>query len=618
MARLRQQHPQNYVSSGNIHTDFENVIRYLNAAELGDKTVGELLGVLFNESGVFRGPVEMRVDTVNGLQYRVGVYSGADDGWVTLVTLDSLRGPGGSNVGTVEGPFFFNRQDIEIATGAGSTFTITGAGTGYTSAPTVTFSSPQATGGTIATATATVGVDATDAATYQKVTAITLTSAGTGYTSAPTITMSAPTSGTTATATVGLATLASSANVLSYTFDANTEEVVVYKNGVLLAKATSASVTEYTPSSSANTITISSGTGVAVGDKFSVYSVRAQSVTNFRRQDTEITASTNTIAFVHSSDETLLIWRNGVLQESGGGADYIASHSTATVTFNTSLASGDKITVITVENQAQKTIAGLMFEDEYTNASGFINFAKLNIANDEIPQSKVSALSTSLSGKANIVSQSSTPSSNVTGDLWLDTSQVPNILKFYDGTQFLETSPESSLPTFVATNASQYVRVNGTGTALEYGALDLSSVLPKTFRGATNGVASLDSTAKIPTSQLPEIFGTQTIPFFNVWEDASVTVSNKTYFVTKVWKHKLRLDGITHKLAAGTCTIQLSLDGATIGSSFSVSTTSASVNMPTTIEIDGTSTGRRLELVVTNASGANSLEVGIAAATLSV
>jgi len=39
MARLRQQHPQNYVSSGNIHTDFENVIRYINSAELGDKTV---------------------------------------------------------------------------------------------------------------------------------------------------------------------------------------------------------------------------------------------------------------------------------------------------------------------------------------------------------------------------------------------------------------------------------------------------------------------------------------------------------------------------------------------------------------------------------------------------
>ena len=74
MARLRQQHPQNYVNSGNIHTDFENVIRYINSAELGDKTVSELLRVLFDEEGVFQGPIQMRVDTEEGLQYRVGQY----------------------------------------------------------------------------------------------------------------------------------------------------------------------------------------------------------------------------------------------------------------------------------------------------------------------------------------------------------------------------------------------------------------------------------------------------------------------------------------------------------------------------------------------------------------
>ena len=607
MARLRQQHPQNYVSSGNIHTDFENVIRYINSAELGDKTIGELLSVLFNESGTFQGPIELRVDSVSGLQYRVGTYSGADDGWINLIDITSLRGPSGSNVGTVEGPFFFNRQDILIGTGIGSA-TVTGGGSGYNTAPTVSFSSPQDSAGTPPTATAVLTGDA--------VTSITINTAGSGYTQAPTVTIAAPTSGTTATATCALATLASGANVISYSFDANTDEVVVYKNGVLLAKATTGTTAEYATNSAANTITVSSPTpGVAVGDKLTIYSVRAQTVTNFRRQDTVISASTSTVAFVHTSDETLLVWRNGVLQEPGGGADYIASHTTATITFNTQLSTNDKVTVMTVENQAQKTIAGLMFEDEYTNANGFINWAKLNVAENEIPQNKVNALATSLANKANIKSQINTPTGSQTGDLWLDTSQVPNILKFYTGTQWLETSPESSLPTFVASNASQYVRVNGTGTSLEYGDLDLSSVVPKTFRGSVNGVASLDSSAKIPTNQLPDIFATSTISFFNVWEDASVNVANKTYFVSKIWKQKLRLDGITHKLAAGTCTIQLSVDGATIGSTFSVSTTSASVNMPTTIEIDGTTTGRRLELVVTNTSGANSLEVGIAAAT---
>ena len=52
MARLRQQHPQNYVSSGNIHTDFENIIRYLNTAEFGDKTKRE------TASWIYIPPVE--------------------------------------------------------------------------------------------------------------------------------------------------------------------------------------------------------------------------------------------------------------------------------------------------------------------------------------------------------------------------------------------------------------------------------------------------------------------------------------------------------------------------------------------------------------------------------
>ena len=49
MARIRQQYPQNYGASGNINTEFESVIRYLNAAEFGNNTVGELFGKIFDE-----------------------------------------------------------------------------------------------------------------------------------------------------------------------------------------------------------------------------------------------------------------------------------------------------------------------------------------------------------------------------------------------------------------------------------------------------------------------------------------------------------------------------------------------------------------------------------------
>ena len=72
MARLRQQNPQNYGSSSNINAEFENLTRYVNAGELGDKTIGELLAVLFNSSGEFAGPIELRNDSSAGLQYRIG------------------------------------------------------------------------------------------------------------------------------------------------------------------------------------------------------------------------------------------------------------------------------------------------------------------------------------------------------------------------------------------------------------------------------------------------------------------------------------------------------------------------------------------------------------------
>ena len=604
MARLRQQHPQNYVNSGNIHTDFENVIRYLNAAELGNKTVGELLKVLFNEDGVWRGPVEFRVDNQQGLEYRIGEYDNDTDGWLQLIEISDLRGPAGSNVGNVEGPFFFNRYDEIVGAGITS-ITVTDGGTGYLAAPTVTFSAPDDVTGTRPTATAVLASGV--------VTSITVDTPGTGYQTAPVVTITAPANGTTSTATSTLGAIPANSNVISYTFDASTDDIVVYKNGLLLAE--NLGTPDYTKDATLNTVTLPS---VALGDKISIYSVRSQAVTNFRREDTVITAATTTVTFIHTAEEKLLVFKNGILQEEGGNDDYLTSPANATITFLNTLQVNDKVTVITVENQSLKSVAGLMFEDEYTDTSGFIKYNKLSIQNDEIPQTKVASLATSLAGKANLISSISSPTSPTTGDLWLDISQVPAILKFYDGTQWLETSPESSLPTFIQSNANQYVRVNGTGTALEYGNIDFSSLVPKTFMGAANGVASLDTSAKLPVTQLPDIFSTNTIPFYSVWQDSSANVTNKTYFVSRIWKQKLRIDGINHQLAGGTCTIQISVDGQTVGSALNTTSANQSVSLSQIIEIDGTTQGRRLEIKVTNASSATGLELGIAAATLNV
>ena len=611
MARLRQQHPQNYVNSGNIHTDFENLIRYINSAELGNKTIGELFGILFNEEGVFRGPIQMRQDVNTGIQYRVGQYADDESGWITIANIADLRGSAGASVGNVEGPFFFNRQDFEIGSSI-TAITVGAGGSGYTAAPSVTIGPPNDTkNGVQAAATATISGGA--------VTAITITTAGSGYSAAPTVTLTGG-NGSSATAT---ATIGTPNTVVPYTFDASTEDIVVYRNGILLHEATTGgTAAQYTYSTTNNTVTIGNvSPALANADKITIYSIRSQAVTNFRRVDNEISGATTLVSFVHTTDEKLLVFRNGVLQEPGGNADYLASSAASTITFldtNNQLNTGDKVTIITVENTSVKTVAGLMFEDEYTDANGFIKYAKLSVTDNQIPQIKVSNLATSLAGKANIVNSLTAPTAPVTGDLWLDTSQVPAVLKFYDGTQFLNTSPESSLPTFLQTNAGQYVRVNGTGTSLEYGDIDFSALVPKTYMGAANGVATLDTSGKLPVSQLPETFSTITIPFFSVWEQSSATVTNKTYFVTRLFKQTIRIDGLAFKLSGGTCTIQLSVDGVAVGSTYSVSTTASQQSLTTIIEINASATGRRLELVVTNASSATTLEVGIAAATVNV
>lgn len=80
-----------------------------------------------------------------------------------------------------------------VVTGA----TVTTAGTGYTTAPTLTFSDPPA-GGTRATATATVSGGA--------ITAVNIVNPGSGYTTAPTITIGGPGTGGVLTATFSAAT----------------------------------------------------------------------------------------------------------------------------------------------------------------------------------------------------------------------------------------------------------------------------------------------------------------------------------------------------------------------------------------------------------------------------
>ena len=149
-----------------------------------------------------------------------------------------------------------------ITTGSGgiSAINVTAGGTAYTAVPGVTIAAPDQTGGVQATAAATVsggsvvavtvinagsGYTTAPAVTFSsgaaaatavvatgQVNSISLTNAGTGYTSAPTITISAPPSGTTATA------------IGSYsTFATGTVQILVTNGGVGYTNAANTVVT---------------------------------------------------------------------------------------------------------------------------------------------------------------------------------------------------------------------------------------------------------------------------------------------------------------------------------------------------------------------------------------
>ena len=509
MARIRQQHPQNYTSTGNINTEFENILRYINSAELGNKSIAELLDSIFDASGDFDGVVQIRLDTTAGLQYRVGTYATDTEGWLSIAAITDIRGAAGSDVGTINAPIFFNRQDVTMATGA---------------------------------------------------------------------------------------------TVIAYTFEATTDHVLVYLNGILQATST------YTVNSTANTVTL--GTAVGAGIKASIYSIRPSSISNYRRQDSTAVANQVIIPFIHTDQEQILVYRNGILQQTGGSNDFTSSSSTNTVTFNSALSVNDLISIFTIENTASVRVAGLMTEDKYTDANGFITYGKLAITDAEIPVAKVATLATELADKAHMNVGSSTPTGS-DGYLWVDTSGAVAELKFKESGAWLSTSPDASLPVPTSTDALRYLRVNSSGSGFDIADLNLSSVVLKTSKAAANGVASLDATGKIPTSQFPVRYSAAMYPLYKTG-----AVTNGSLHLMRLWKQILRVDGVSLKCEAGTCDVTMTVDGASAGSTYSVSATGSNQTFGTVIQIDATSAGKSIDFTVTNANSACvGLQVSLSTAT---
>lgn len=500
MARLRQYFSNRYSSAEATSAEFESLIRYINSAELGNKTLAELMSAIFNDNGVLDLGIEFRFNPATGIEFRI---DSTVDEWDLIVAAEDIRGANGANLGTVEAPLFSNRVDV-VATGGQTTF--------------------------------------------------------------------------------------------SYVQTSGASAVIVWVNGILRAQS------GYTYNQGLGQLVFSAG--LTALDLVSIASVRSSPAATYRRVDFVATSGQSIFPFAHESFEEIIVFRNGLFQREGGGFDYVKSSVTDTVTMTTPQAGGSNITIMSISNESLREVTGLMMESRYAT-DGFIRLDRIAIPNNALSQSLVNGLVPALATRPKITVSTSQPALPVAGDLWINTSLTVPTLLFWDGVRWLSASPNGLVPLPLAANALQFLRLNATATALEYAPFDTSALVQQTSIGVANGVASLGAAGRLPATQLPAI--ANQLPIIGKVAGA---ITNSTTVVGILANAKHSFDGITAKLDAGSCTLQLQVGGVSIGSTLSVTTTTTRLAIATVIR-DAIATPQDVALIVTGATGASGLTFNI-------
>ena len=512
MARLKQLYPGNYFSTAQISPEFTNVIRYLNAAEHGDKTVGELLGQLFDEeTGVFDGPIEFRVDSTNGLQWRVGEYEDPSVGWVTLASMEDLRGPPGQDVGLIGQPVFA-RAALFDAVG------------GETAVPIV--------------------------------------------------------------------------------FDAVNDALIVYKNGLLLREGGADDYVKGTDEILLNAALIAT-------DFVVIYTYNNTDLAQLNYTYFEPGAPQSLFVHPLNNDEEVQVYLDGVLLIESVG--YILDRANNTIITAVDVEVGQTLTVIDIGSASVSHLAGVMMEAGYADPeTGLIYYSRIAVEDDEIPQEKVNALAPTLAGKPTVFVDAVEPFAGVVGDQWLDTSLAPNVMFFYDGVVWIPFSVPEDIPAFSALNARQVLHVNAGGSALEWNDVDLSSTIPLAQKGAASGVATLDGSARIPITQLPE-----SIASYTLWGDYQGAVPDNLYALKRIYKQKLKITGIVTIADTGTSGYTISVNGVDVSQSFTLSTALSELTLANPLIVDSTVNSKRIEVRLNGAQNVTNLQISYSCEVLS-
>lgn len=249
MAGIRQTAAFEYASSDKVHSEFENLIRYLQQAEVADKTLGEIIGNLTDADGNLNSNVQFQLDSSAGLQYRVG----ATGSFTTIAPLSDLRGDAGQNVGDIGAPIFNGRQDYVIGTTVQAS-----TGVAYPTSTTVLEYSHDAADTLVVFKNGLLQVEggSSDYTTSATNNTVTFTAA---------LTTTAPDTVTVykirATAITSFQRadfdLTTTQSVFSFTMDANTE-IQVYRNGLLQRESSGGVTNDYVRDNNNNTVTFTS------------------------------------------------------------------------------------------------------------------------------------------------------------------------------------------------------------------------------------------------------------------------------------------------------------------------------------------------------------------------
>jgi hypothetical protein len=306
-----------------------------------------------------------------------------------------------------------------------------------------------------------------------------------------------------------------------------------------------------------------------------------------------------------------MVLLNGKLRVEGVGNDYVTDPNNDLVTLIVPAVAGDWVTTMVLTDSSVTKLAGIMMESDFVIVeTGLIDGTKVSYDDEELPQSKVSGLTALNTYAATLVTDSVEPTTPTT-DLWIDSSVTPNRVMFWDGSQYLPISGDFDVPTFSAADALKFLQVDATGTSLRWGTTDLSAYLPATEKGAANGIATLDATGKLSTSQLPSPRNRRS---FSYHPTKAVAEGNE--IVHRVYLEKVQIVGFSGRLDGGTCTAEITVNGVGTGDTFALSTSPNETTLAVPVTVNALSASVAIGVTVSSAATATNLDVTLVVETI--